>query len=1115
MPQAPHLTTCLEIYRAMVTARQIDRVEEELVSRGEAFFHVSGAGHEASAALVPFLTEHDWLHCHYRDKAMMVAHGVTPTDFLDALVCNARSHSRGRQMSAHMSNRDLKVMSIVGAVGSSALQAAGVAAVVKADPSESIVLCSIGDGATQQGEFLEACAEAARSELPVLFLVEDNRWAISTSTTERTFYSLPHCEPTEFHGIPIHRLNGRDALAAHDLFGSLVGQMRKNRAPAIVVMDVERLANHTNADDQTLYRSAEEIERARAHGDPITIFADYLIERGCKAEQLEEIHAAAVAEVAEAETAALSSEANPPTVHDAKAPLPVELTHPAREQRGGEEGATVTMRDAIREVLRNHLHSDPRVTLYGEDIADPKGDVFGVTKGLSTQFAGRVNNSPLSESTIVGISGGRALAGERPVAFLQFADFLPLAYNQLVSELGSMFWRSDGDWTAPVIVMAACGAFRPGLGPFHAQTYESMMSHTPGIDVFMPSTAADAAGMLNAAFQSGRPTIFFYPKSALNDTSVATTPDVERQFVPIGPARKVRSGRDITLVGWGNTVKICEQTAAALEQAGVESEILDLRSLSPWDERAVLASAEKTARMVVAHEDNHTCGIGAEVLATIAEKARVPVAMRRVTRADTLVPCNFENQLELLPSVKRVVAAAAELLDLNVTWETPAAEEAGIGYVDAVGSGPSDESVFVAELFVQAGDVIERGQEVASLEASKGVFELTTPIAGRVLEVIGGEGATVDVGAPILKLSVEQQAGRAASLLRRKPAKPVIERKSATSLRVPRRLEMPRRFRVGMSTIASVEGSRTITNEDLFRCTAGLEASGMTPADIVRRTGIEQRHWVAEGENATDMAVRASWRLLDQVNLLPADLDLIICSTTSPNSVTPSMACQVLSGLAGDKTDAMLQAYDINAACSGYLYALQAGYDYLQSTPQGRVLVVTAEVLSPLLDHGDFDTAILFGDACSATVLYGEDHFHAARAELFRPELSAKGDRQSTLSVPLTHDGFIQMNGRRVFSEAVRSMVNSMKRVCQNEGMGVGDLKMVVPHQANQRIVESIEGRIDTSVYSNIRQHGNTSSTSIPLCLQEVLPVAESGDLFGLCAFGGGFTFGASLLRAA
>lgn len=1099
----------LDLYRAMVTAREIDRIEVELTSRGEAFFHVSGAGHEGAAALAFCLTPNDWLHCHYRDKALMLARGVSIRAFFDSLYCKQNSHSRGRQMSAHMSDPRLRVLSIVGPVGNSALQAAGVAAACKNQPERPIVLCSMGDGATQQGEVLEACAEAVRSQLPVLFFVEDNRWAISSQTSQKTFYSLPEGSPVEFYGLPIERIDGRDVVAAAGRLEEIVRRMRADRRPAIVVFDVERLTNHTNADDQSLYRSAAEIQSAAASGDPIAIFEARLISQGVTQDQLDRVKAEAnwAVAVAEAEAAAGPE---PAPVFTAKRTLPVELTHPSRERAGSERNERLTMRDALREVLRRHLAADERVTLYGQDIEDPKGDVFGVTRGLSTQFAGRVVNSPLSESTILGVSIGRALAGGKPVAFLQFADFLPLAYNQIVSELGSMHWRTDGQWTAPVIVMAACGGYRPGLGPFHAQTLESIVAHTPGVDVFMPSTAADAAGLLNAAFLSQRPTLFLYPKSCLNDMERGTTGDVLEQFTPIGPARKARVGRDITFVGWGNTVRLCEEAASALEKAGIDAEVLDLRSLSPWDERAVVASAEKTAHLIVVHEDNHTCGLGGEILATVAEKTRVPVAMRRVTRPDTFVPCNFANQIEVLPSFRRVLATAAELLDLDLSWIAPPQVEDGVACIEAIGSGPSDESVVVVELMVREGDAVKRGDPIASLEATKSVFELTSPVSGRMEEVLAAAGDTVAVGSPLFKVRLEQEAHRARPILHERPGTPVLARRPASErLRLPRKNHEFRAFDVGISSIAAVEGSRLISNADLLPA-----ESGMTPGDVIRLTGIESRRWVAKNETAVDMAVRACWALLDRENLTPDDLDLVICSTTSPTSVTPSMACQVLSGLTRGRTDTMLQAYDINAACSGYLYALQAGYDFLQSTPSGRVLLVTAEVLSPLLDPDDFDTAILFGDAASASILFGEAHFEQARGRVYRPDLSAKGDAGGSLSVPLLHDGYIQMKGRKVFTEAVRSMVASLNRACQRAGLSVGDLTVVIPHQANQRIIDAIQNRVAVPVYSNIRRHGNTSSSSIPLCLNEVLPTAKKGDRVGLCAFGGGFTFGAGIVEA-
>ena len=396
----------------------------------------------------------------------------------------------------------------------------------------------MGDGSTQQGEFLEACSEARRRHLPVLFWIENNRWAISTCTDGRTFFSLPGAR--DLFGIPIHRVDGRNVVKAYEQLEPVIAQMRQTRAPAIVVLDVERLGSHTSADDHSIYRSGEELQQARATGDPLQTCEADLLQRGVSPESLQTLRESVIREVALAEQAALAG-AEPPLELDAKKRLPVELTHPSREDRGTGEN-NVSMRQALRDVLCHRLQSDPRVILFGEDIEDPKGDVFGVTRGLSSQFPGRVLNSPLSESTILGTSIGRALAGQRPVAFIQFADFLPLAQNQIASELAMLYWRTAGRWEAPVIVMAPCGGYRPGLGPYHAQTGEATLAHIPGLDVFMPCTAADAAGLLNAAFESGRPTLFLYPKALLNDMSLATARNVERQFVPIGPARKVRAG---------------------------------------------------------------------------------------------------------------------------------------------------------------------------------------------------------------------------------------------------------------------------------------------------------------------------------------------------------------------------------------------------------------------------------------------------------------------------------------------------------------------------------------------------------------------------------------------
>ncbi|MBD3306328.1 transketolase, partial [candidate division KSB3 bacterium] len=823
----------LDLYRAMRMAREIDLLEEEFTHRGEAFFHVSGAGHEGTVALAPHLMAQDWLHCHYRDKALMLARGMPPDMFFNSLFCKADSHSCGRQMSAHMSAPELNILSIVGPVGNSALQAVGVASVIRDQAVAPLVLCSLGDGMTQQGEVLEAIGQAVRDQLPVLFLIQNNRYAISTLTGGKTFFSRPDGDPAQFYGVPMTRINGRDVLAAYDAFGTIVTRMRADRQPAIVIFDVERLANHTNADDQQVYRSPEEIAQARAQADPVRILRTALEHaNGVSGAQFDRIDADIKVAAQEAARQAQMG-AEPQPVFTAKKPLPDRFFDPRQEYRGDAAEPLLPMLETIRRVLEQRMAQDERISLFGEDIEDPKGDVFGVTRGLMQKFPGRVTNSPLSESTIIGMSIGRALAGARPVAFLQFADFLPLAYNQIFAELGSLYWRTNGGWQAPVIVMISCGAYRPGLGPFHANSLESLAVHTPGIDVVMPSTAADAAGLLNAAFASERPTLFFYPKSCLNDREHSTSADVARQFVPLGTARHLRTGHDLTFVGWGNTVALCQQVAETLEQEGFSTETLDLRSLSPWDEAAVLASAEKTGRLIVVHEDNQSCGLGAEILATVMEQAQRPVQARRVTRPDTYIPCNFDNQLAVLPSYARILEAAADLLGLELTWLVPPTEQAAdLVVVKAIGSSPSDESVTVTELHVSPGKTIAPGDLLATLEADKAIQELSSPVGGEIVEILVQESDMVKVGAPLMTVKSDAAAVHQ-SRMHHRSGTPVLKRKARVSEPASNPLQVApndvtakplatqetsyvsSQRPVGISSIATSLGSRIITNEHI------------------------------------------------------------------------------------------------------------------------------------------------------------------------------------------------------------------------------------------------------------------------------------------------------------
>lgn len=1113
LPQAPAPVSAIaedmRLYRWMRTSRRIDEMERELIARGEAFFHVGAAGHEASACLAPLLTRDDYLHCHYRDKALMLARGVPVREFFDSLVCNATSHSAGRQMSAHLSAPALHILSVVGPVGNSALQAAGIAQQIKDRASRPLVLCSLGDGSTQQGEVLEAIAEAVRSTLPVLFLVHDNRYSISTRTVGQTFFSLPSGDVDAFYGLPIHRIDGTDVLGCERAFTSVVERIRRTRGPALCVLSVERLTDHTNADDESVYRSAVELARVHTQSDPVEKARDGLLSRGVPHRDLDRLHAAIDAEVRAAAQASL----------DAPAPTAVQsaFAGPRRvftEVRGDADLPALTMAEALRDTLRARMVQDTRVTLFGQDIEDPKGDVFGVTRGLSTAFPSRVRNAPLSESTIVGTSIGRALAGGRPVAFLQFADFLPLAFNQIATELASMAWRTQGGWRAPVVLMVSCGAYRPGLGPFHAHTFDTLLAHLPGIDVAVPSTAADAAGMLNAAFLSEQPTVILFPKALLHARTQLASAGVQALRVPTGAARVVRPGTDLTMVTWGNAVAICAKAADALAQAGASAEVIDLRWLAPWDREAVLRSVTKTRKLLVVHEDNLSAGFGAEVMASTVENIGTDVVCRRVARADTFVPCNFGNQLDVLPSFRRTLETAASMLGLKLSWSPAAAVLTGRQVVHAIGSSPTDQTVEVVELPVVLGQSVVAGQIIASLEADKAVVDLASPVEGVVEHLHVRVGDRVAVDTPLMTLQV-------AHARQRQPTAepddiPQLTRLGSPGLKLVAGSSST--CTVLLRGLGTARGSLHLHNRDLAALLPSLAAADDRIDGILERTGIESRTVAGVGQDAVSMAVDAARSALADAGISAEELSLIICSTSTPVAISPSTACQVLHRLA---PGCQLPAYDLQAACSGYLYALAQAWDFLQQQRNGHVLVLTTEVMRSVVDIRDPQTSPIFADAATATVLCIDAPMRRPSdrqaMQLMRPVLSARGDGGRTLGVPLPGPGrHVHMDGKRVFAEAIRDMSSALAAACVSDGSSLGELDLIVPHQANGRIIDAMRSRLklaEHKVWNEIRHQGNTSSSSIPLALDTVLRQRPGPLRIGVCAFGAGYTSGAAILR--
>ncbi|MCX8515116.1 MAG: thiamine pyrophosphate-dependent enzyme [Burkholderiales bacterium] len=1097
----------IQLYKYMLASRESDVVEVELVNSGEANFLASSKGHEGSVILSKFLQASDYLHCHYRDKALMLARGITNKMFFDCALCNTNSHSLGRQMVSHMSAAEYNILSIVGPVGNNALQAAGIAMAIKQNPDNPIVLCAIGDGTSQQGEVLEAIAEAKRNSLPILFFIHNNNYAISTATTGKTFFSLPNGKnANSFYDLPITYIDGINPLPELSKLEQIINTMRSTRQAQIVVFNVDRLDNHSNADDQALYRTEAQILQS-LNNDPITQSYNYLIASGVKVEELEKIKQETIKEVRKALTSARKG-LQPQATFTASKPLTQELTNIKYEYRGDvNQQQRYTMLEAMKNIFLHQLSTNSNVILLGQDIEDDKGDVFGITRGLSTKFSQRVINTALTESTIVGLSSGLALAGKIPVAFIQFVDFMPLAYNQICSELATMYWRTGGAWNNHVIIFAACGGYRPGLGPFHSQTNEATYAHIPGIDVFMPSNAADAAGMLNAAFKSGRPSVFLYPKKLLNANGIeqTTSYDVHKQLVQIGSARIVRPGRSVTLVGWGNTVALCNDAAAILASTAIEAEVIDLRTIKPYDVNTILTSTNKTGHLVVVHEDNATCGVGGEIIATIVENSKVTLKVKRITKSDTFTPCNFANQLEVLPSVDKILIAVAEMLDLEINYQEIIEDNSKL-MIEVIGASPSDESVVINEIHVKVGDVVSQGQILVDIEASKSAGEILSPKNGIVDQIFVAKGDTALVGGNLIALKVQTQE-KLVNIVKHK--KLVLTRKPHQNKAIT---PCDKTFNsVGVSEPLFRVGARAVSNQEIIKNFPHKNVD-----DIERVTGIKQRYWFSANENMVDVATDVAHKILEKFNLKLSDINCIICATSSPDMYqSPSVACLVLAKLYDIYGQYPISAYDISAACSGYLYALQNAYDYLTSRPNERVLLLTAENLSNRINQKDFETAFLFGDAVSATIVTGANHLTEAIATLDKINISAIGECGDVLNIPINPQDGIKLKGKQLFSNAVKIMAQSVVTCCDESNIDLKDIAAIIPHQANQRISSAIEVKLKLPknfIFSNIAKYGNTSSCTIPIAMAEALPELKQADKIALCAFGAGFTYGAALL---
>ena len=752
----------LRLLTIMLESRHADLREQNLNRQGKGHFHVSGMGHEALAAVSIQMEPDDYIVPYYRDRGLVLGRGMTTQQLALEYFAKRKTGSGGRMMPSHYSDLERHIWSVPTPTGSQLLPGCGMAWGIQLDGKKNVVVTTVGDAATRQGDFFEAVCFAKEKKLPVLFVVEDNAYGISSPTREINPLALGVLEPNEWK-----ELAGEDVQQIYDAAVGAIEKMRAGGGPHFWWVTMERLSSHTSSDDQKLYRSAAELAEIEKR-DPVKCWQEKLIAEGVlKPEEFakidNEIKERIRREYAEAEKAEDPSpnelEAN---VTGALPKIDKEILPPGKYRIG----------DTVNKTLRLGLEEDPRRVIFGEDIEDPKGGVFRLTQKLSTEFPKQVFNSPLAESTILGVACGLAAYGRRPVFELQFVDFIYPGFNQLVTNISNLRWRSFGNWKCPAVIYAPYAAYLPGGSLWHSQANESVFAHYPGLSVVIPSTPEDAAGLLWTAMHGEDPVLFLIPKHMFWAERESREPI---GAVPLGQARKFHEGSDVTLVAWGNTVEKSLEALAKIDRE-VSVELFDLRSIVPWDKDAIARSVHKTGRLVVVQEDTENCSVGQMIISHItarpdlwSEMVSPPIL---VSKANVMIGYNPIYEYAALPDVERIVAAikrsvATKHERATVEAAVPAAESSDRGRcgdrpyttppkidmskdhaqkitVPIMGEGIRNAKI--VSLLKKPGDAIALDDDLCEVETDKAVYPIQSSFAGTMGEWKTKVGDTVDIG---------------------------------------------------------------------------------------------------------------------------------------------------------------------------------------------------------------------------------------------------------------------------------------------------------------------------------------------------------------------------------
>ena len=708
----------IDAYRIMFTSRRVDDREILLKRQQKVFFQISGAGHEAVGVAAAYVLKagYDWFYPYYRDRALCLALGATPYEMLLGAVGAADDPcSGGRQMPSHWSYKRLNVVTQSSATGTQILHAVGCAeagryfahhpsAARKADgdyrqfkdvqfQGDEVTYVSLGDGTTSEGEFWEALNAASNRRLPVLFAVEDNEYAISVPVEVQTAGGNISRLVSGFPNFHFEELDGTDPVAAYAAFHRAARYCRAGNGPAFVHAHVIRPYSHSLSDDERLYRPDAERQRDAAR-DPISRLQMFLLREGILDEKgINKIEKEVDEDVQAAADHALAAPIpRPETIHhylyspdlDPTAPAfdrPAVFAPPEPAAEGNKRSAASqpkTMADLINATLRDEMRRDERVVVFGEDVADAsreeylkqkqikgKGGVFKLTSGLQMEFgADRAFNTPLAEASLVGRATGMAMRGLKPVVEIQFFDYIWPAMMQLRDELPTIRWRSNNGFSAPVVVRVAIGGYLTGGAIYHSQCGESIFTHTPGLRVVFPSNALDAAGLLRTAIRCDDPVLFLEHKRLYRETYGRSPYPGPDYMIPFGKAKVVQPGKDLTVITYGAVVPRALQAAQKLEREQHTSvELIDLRTLNPFDWETIAASVKKTNRALVAYEDSLSWGYGAEIAARIADQLvhHLDAPVRRIAAADTFIAYQPLLENAILPQPSDLFRAMRDL----------------------------------------------------------------------------------------------------------------------------------------------------------------------------------------------------------------------------------------------------------------------------------------------------------------------------------------------------------------------------------------------------------------------------------------------------------------------